>query len=92
MAQVTIPKTEYEQLRRQAEAYRKFTEKLFESVIRAPIEEIVEDFRKTGLYTEGFLRDLESGLRQSSYPASKAKLTTRHRGKKYGNKTTKRRS
>jgi len=79
MTQVTIPKTEYEQLRRQAEAYRKFTEKLFESVIKAPLEEIVEDFRKTGLYTEGFLRDLESGLRRSSY------------AKKYGNKAAKRR-
>lgn len=79
MAKVTIPKTEYEQLKQQAEAYRRFVVQLFELVIKSPVEEVVEDFRKTGLYTEEFLRDLESGLRKSSY------------AKKYGNKAVKRR-
>lgn len=79
MVKVTIPKAEYEQLKQQAEAYRRFAARLFELVIKAPVEEVVEDFRKTGLYTEEFLRDLESGLRKSSYT------------KKYGNKADKRR-
>ncbi len=74
-----IPKTEYEQLKRQAQAYRRFVAEFFESVVRSPIEEVVEDFRKTGLYTEGFLTDLDSGLRKSSYP-------------RYENKTLKRKS
>ena len=74
MVKVAVPKTEYEKLKRQATAYRRFAEKFFESVIKDPIEEVVEDFRKTDLYTEEFLKDLENGLRKSSY------------AKKYGNK------
>jgi hypothetical protein len=30
-------------------------------------QEIVEDFKKTRLYTAGFLKDLGDGLRKSSY-------------------------
>ena len=76
MAEITIPKTEYEILKKQATAYRKFVEKFFDTIIKDPIEEVVKDFRKTDLYTEEFLDDLESGLRKSSY------------AKKYGNKTS----
>lgn len=75
MDKVVLPKTEYKKLKRQAEAYRKFAEKFFDLAIRDPVEEVVEDFRKTKLYSENFLKDLESGLRKSSYK------------KKYGNKT-----
>lgn len=75
MAEITISKTEYERLKKQSAAYRRFAAKFFELIIKDPIEETVEDFRKTNLYTENFLKDLESGLRQSSY------------AKKYGNKT-----
>ena len=67
MVKVSIPKTEYQQLRRQAAAYRKITENVFASVLRDPIMEVKEDFRKTGLYTATFLDDLETGLRKSSY-------------------------
>lgn len=67
MATVRVPKTEYECLRRQAAAYRAFAARLFRSVLEDPIEDVVEDFRKTKLYAEAFLKDLESGLRKSSY-------------------------
>ena len=67
MVKVEIPKTEYEQLKKQAEAYRRFAARFFESVVRDPIDQVVEDFRKTNLYPEVFLKDLESGLRKSSY-------------------------
>jgi hypothetical protein len=80
MASVILPKTEYEQLKRQAEAYRKFAAGFFATVTRDPIGEMVEDFRKTKLYSDEFLKDLESGLRKSSY------------AKRHGNKTTKKRS
>ena len=80
MAKVAIPKTEYEQLKRQAAAYQRFAARFFESVIHDPIDEIVRDFRKTNLYPEEFLKDLESGLRRSSL------------AKKYGNKAVKKRS
>lgn len=66
MNTITIPKTEYKKLEQEAMAYRKFAEKLFESIIKSPIEEIVEDFQKTGLYSKRFLQDLESGLQKSS--------------------------
>lgn len=67
MVKITLPKTEYEKLKRQAEAYRRFAARFFELAIQDPIDEVVEDFRKTKLYTEEFLKDLESGLRKSSY-------------------------
>ncbi|MDP3948831.1 MAG: hypothetical protein Q8Q17_02690 [bacterium] len=67
MNKITISKTEYLKLRKQAEGYQKFASRLFESVIKDPIQEVVEDFRGTSLYTEAFLKDLEDGLQKSSY-------------------------
>lgn len=67
MDTVTISKTEYQKLKKQSDAYKKFAGRLFEAVIKDPIGDVAMDFRKTGLYTEGFLRDLEKGLRKSSY-------------------------
>ena len=76
MVQVTVPKTEYEQLKRQAQAYRRVLGKIFESAIKDPIEDVVEDFRNTGLYTKEFLRDLRGGLRKSSYAKKHAIKTS----------------
>lgn len=67
MSEVTIPKTEYVKLRRRAAAYEKLLGVLFQAVARDPIDEVVEDFRATGVYTDAFLRDLGDGLRKSSY-------------------------
>lgn len=67
MDKVIIPQTKYTQLKRQAAAYQRLTTRLFESVLRDPIKEVVEDFRATELYSKDFLADLESGLRKSSY-------------------------
>lgn len=64
---VTLSKTEYSRLRDQARAYRSLAAKVFELPLRDPIGEIAEDFKMTGLYSEYFLRDLESGLRKSTY-------------------------
>ena len=66
MATVTIPKTKYDQLKRQAQAYRRFATNVFEAVVRDPIGEITDDFRKSALYTEEFLHDLDAGLHKSS--------------------------
>lgn len=70
MNKVAIPKNEYKTLRRQANAYKKLMGKLFEEVIRDPVKEVVEDFRRTDLYAKEFLQDLEDGLRKSSYARS----------------------
>ncbi len=67
ITKVVLPKNEYEKLRRQASAYRRLAARVFESVIKDPIEEVIIDFRNTGLYTEAFLEDLGDGLRRSSY-------------------------
>ena len=72
MAKVTLPETEYRQLKRQADAYKKMAAKLFEFTVKDTAEEVVEDFRKTSLYSEEFLSDLGSGLRKSSYIKKRA--------------------
>jgi hypothetical protein len=66
MPMVTISKEEYARLRRRARAYQKLSSRLFEAIVRDPVEEIVVDFRNTDLYSDGFLKDLEDGLRKSS--------------------------
>jgi predicted transcriptional regulator len=71
MSNVTLSKAEYRKLKQQADAYKKITKRIFESVIRAPLEEVIEDFRQTKLYTDDFLEDLEEGLSKSSYAKTK---------------------
>jgi predicted transcriptional regulator len=71
MSNVTLSKAEYRKLKQQADAYKKITKRIFESVIRAPLEEVIEDFRQTELYTDDFLEDLEEGLSKSSYAKTK---------------------
>ncbi|MGR3318599.1 MAG: hypothetical protein ACUZ8O_08980 [Candidatus Anammoxibacter sp.] len=67
MPNVTIPEKEYQKLKQQSKAYEKLTKRLFESVVRTPVDEVIEDFRKSNIYTEDFLKDIEDGLRKSSY-------------------------
>lgn len=67
MSTVTIPKKEYQKLRRYSSAYRKLATRLFEAVVHDDIETVVRDFTATKLYSKAFLTDLEKGLRRSSY-------------------------
>ena len=67
MTTVTIPKKEYQKLKSQALAYRKMAKSLFSAVVKDPISEVAADFQATGLYNRNFIKDLESGLRKSSY-------------------------
>ena len=64
---ITLPKTEYQRLKAQAKAYQKIMSKFFEFALKDSVKEVVEDFRRTNLYTEEFLKDLEAGLKKSSY-------------------------
>ncbi|QQG42588.1 MAG: hypothetical protein HYW15_03765 [Candidatus Giovannonibacteria bacterium] len=66
MSTVTIPKLEYDVLRKRAQAYEELAGVFFQKIKSEPISEIVEDFKKTGLYSQLFLRDLKSGLEKSS--------------------------
>lgn len=67
MSEITISKKEYIQLKSQSHAYKKVATKLFSAVVKNSVEEVVADFKKTKLYTDRFLSDLENGLRKSSY-------------------------
>lgn len=67
MSRITISKTEYSKLKKESKAYRAVAARLFELLIKDPVKNIVEDFRKSGLYSKEFITDLEHGLRKSSY-------------------------
>ncbi len=71
MDKIAIPKIEYRRLRRQADAYKKIAGNLNELLLRDSVSELTRDFRKTGLYTDDFVDDLERGLRRSSYGKAK---------------------
>lgn len=71
MDTVKISKNEYKRLVSKAKAYDKIAEKFFENIIEDPIDIVVKDFKKTNSYSNGFLSDLESGLRKSSYAKRK---------------------
>jgi hypothetical protein len=66
MVTVTIPQTEYRVLKRQSAAYKKMATRLFDAVVKDDVASVAADFRKTGLYTDEFLKDLEHGLARSS--------------------------
>ena len=73
MDTIVIPKTEYRRLRREADAYKKIAGDLNALILRDSVSEAVDDFKKTGLYTDEFVRALENGLRRSSYAHAKKK-------------------
>ena len=77
---ITLSQEEYMRLKKQAHAYKTLASKIFELRLSDPIDEVVADFRNADLYEEGFLKDLDEGLRKSSY------------AKKYANKTSSKRS
>ena len=66
MDKIVIAKTEYRQLRKEATAYRKLAQNIHGLLLRDSVGEVVSDFRKTEMYSEDFLSDVEQGLRKSS--------------------------
>jgi hypothetical protein len=67
MSSITIPKQEYSRLKRHEAAYRRVLAKVFDTALRDPIEDVVQDFTNTKKYSDAFLVDLEKGLRASTY-------------------------
>ena len=59
---VTISKTEYQSLVRQANAYRKIASGFATQVIETPVTQVVQNFQATKKYSKEFLADLEGGL------------------------------
>lgn len=67
MDKIVISKIEYLRLKQQSAAYKKLASSFYESIPKDSIETVVNDFRKTDLYSKEFLEDLKSGLKRSSY-------------------------
>lgn len=67
MKTVIIPENKYKKLLAESRAYKKIARQFFKNALKDTVGETVDDFRKSELYSEQFLKDLESGLRKSSY-------------------------
>lgn len=66
MNTITLPRPEYETLRKKARAYEELAGLFFKKTRVDSVDDIVSDFRKTGLYSKEFLVDLKTGLELSS--------------------------
>ena len=71
MVTITLPKIEYLDLKKRAEAFDKMVAGINPSFFFTPVEKsrkrIISDFSKTKLYSKEFLKDLEKGLKRSSF-------------------------
>lgn len=71
MKTITLPKTEYNQLRgikKKYETIRQLIElDFFSKPATKNSKKIIKEFRSTGLYNEEFLASLQTGLKESSY-------------------------
>ncbi len=71
MATITIPKIEYETLKKKATLYEHIRRMMERDIFTSPptknIKEIVGAFTKTKRYNKAFLESLEKGLKRSSY-------------------------
>lgn len=71
MTTITIPQKEYQKLVEKSLRYEYIRQMTEENLFSPPpiknSKKIIEEFKKTGLYNQAFLKSLESGLKQSSY-------------------------
>ena len=71
MANITIPKKEYQKLTEKALRYEYIRQLMEEDFFASPptknVQKIIKEFRQTGRYNRKFLESLEKGLRHSSY-------------------------
>lgn len=71
MANITIPKNEYRKLVERALRYEYIRQLMEEDLFASPptrnAKKIIEEFQKTGRYSQKFLESFEKGLRRSSY-------------------------
>ena len=71
MSTVTITKSKYETLKKQAAAYRKIVAAkgvdLFNSPPTRDVKKVVAAMKETGRYSQKFLDSLAKGLARSSY-------------------------
>ena len=63
---ITLPKTEYQRLKKIAKRYEAVRHLVSEDVIQnQSTERVIQEFRATGLYRESFLKSLEKSLKEA---------------------------
>ena len=71
MSTITLPRTEYINLKSRAEAFDKMVAEIQPSLLFAPTEKsrkkVITEFSKTKLYNKKFLESLNRGLKRSSF-------------------------
>jgi len=71
MVTVTLPKIEYLNLKKRAEAFDKMIAGINPSFFFIPLEKsrkkIISEFSRTKLYNREFLKSLEKGLKRSTF-------------------------
>ena len=71
MTTITIPKNEYQKLVEKSLRYEYIRQMMEKNLFAPPpvknARKVIGELRKTKLYSRGFLKDLEKGLRRSSY-------------------------
>ena len=70
MNTVTVPKTRYETLKKQAAAYRKIVSarvNLFNSPPTRDAKKVITAMKETGRYSKKFIDSLAKGIARSSY-------------------------
>lgn len=69
MSTVTISKTHYNTLRRQAKAYQRMVSVVSDEFVSPPKSRavVMKAFKKTGKYNAKFLESLNQGLKRSTY-------------------------
>lgn len=71
MSTITLPKNEYQDLKKKARAYELILNVIEKDFFSPPptrdSKKIVSEFKKTGLYNEKFIESLKRGLDRSSY-------------------------
>jgi len=75
MATVTVPKTKYEELKKQAAAYRKIVSATGADLFKPPptrdAQGVVAALKGTGRYSKKFIASVARGLTRSSYFAKR---------------------
>ena len=64
---ITISKEKYKKLLSIEKAYTKLAKTFIASAKENSVIPVVREFEKSGLYTKGFLKDLQVGLNKSTY-------------------------
>ena len=71
MSTISVPKTQYQVLKKKADFYDRILSVTFDSFFSTPPikngKKIISEFKKTKIYNKKFLESLNAGLKRSSF-------------------------